>query len=179
MIGARQYFEHLAHHLLLALDRLIGVGIGADCDGFGGIARRRQFALEEAGRVDFCKQPCLEIEARGQAEIGVGGACETIDAAMLATAIGIDRPVEGNIGRLIPGDDCLGGFARHLRPCWREILGQIPAIVFLGAPLFFEASTRVRQSAAAPPGTSQSTRKGIYFRFPPCCHGPAPPLSCF
>jgi len=54
---------------------------------------------------------------------------ETIDTPVLAATIGINRPIKGNIGRIIARDDRLGGFARDLRPQGGQILGQIPAIV--------------------------------------------------
>ncbi len=77
---------------------------------------------------------------------------ETIDTSMLAAAIGIDRLVKGNIGRLIARDDRFGGLERHLRPQWWQILGQIPAIVFLRPGFLLEASACVRHGAAAPLG---------------------------
>ena len=99
MIGKRQNFKHLAHHPFLAFDRLIGVGIGSNRDRLHRIAWRRQFALEQACRIGLGKQPRLEIEPRRKAEIGMGRPRETIDAAMLAATIGIDRSVKGNIRR--------------------------------------------------------------------------------
>ena len=79
---------------------------------------------------------------------------------MLAAAIRIDRLVEGNIGRIIPRDDRFGAFPRQLRSQWRQILGQIPAIVRVTAGLFFEASARIRQGAAAPLGESRGAVPG-------------------
>ena len=40
---------------------------------------------------------------------------EAIDAAMFAAAIGIDRLVKANIGRIVAGDDRAGMFDRDLR----------------------------------------------------------------
>ena len=48
MIGARQHFEHLRASPDFALDRLIGIGIGADGDRLRLIVRRRQLALAAA-----------------------------------------------------------------------------------------------------------------------------------
>src|SRR6185369_7827566 len=42
--------------------------------------------------------------------IGVGRPREAIDAAMLAAAIGIDRPVEADVGRGVAGQDRLRMF---------------------------------------------------------------------
>ena len=93
------------------LDRLIGIGVGADRDGARHVAGRRQFALQQFRRIGLREQLGFEIEARRQAEIGVGRPREAIDAAMLAAAIGIDRAVEGNVGRVVAGDD--GARRRH------------------------------------------------------------------
>ena len=39
---------------------------------------------------------------------------ETVDAAVLATAIGVDRPVERDVGRRVAGDDGPAGvLAEH------------------------------------------------------------------
>src|SRR5215470_18096877 len=67
----------------------------------------------------------------------MGRSREAIDAAMLATAIGVDRTVEAQIGRFIPGDDAAravdgdgGGDRRQIL-----VLGEAgrPAIVLAGA----------------------------------------------
>jgi hypothetical protein len=39
MIGKRQHFKELSHQLSLALNRLIGIGIGADSYCFGGTSK--------------------------------------------------------------------------------------------------------------------------------------------
>ena len=47
----------------------------------------------------------LEIQARREVEVAVGGAGEALDATVLATAIGVDRTVEGNVRRFVARDD--------------------------------------------------------------------------
>ena len=91
---ALQHLEDAAHDLVLLLDRLIRIGIGADRDGARRIARCRQFTLQQGRRLRLHEQLGFEIEPRRQAEIGMGRPREAIDAAMLAAAIRIDRAVE-------------------------------------------------------------------------------------
>ena len=115
MIGARQNFQHLPHHAMLFLDRLIRIGVGANSDGARLITRRRQFALQQSGGAVLHKQPRFKIEPGRQAHKGVAGPRETIDAAMLATAIGIDRAIKGNVRRFITRDDDARGLVRDVR----------------------------------------------------------------
>ena len=81
---------------------------------------------------------------------------------MLAAAIRIDRAVEGNIGRLVAGDDGLGGFLEHLGAERRQLFKPLPAIVEQRPAEGFEAPGHVDLGAAAarlagqrrqPPGT--------------------------
>src|SRR5262249_42972974 len=75
-----------------------------------------------------------------EAQIGMGRPRETIDAAMLATAIGVDRQVEGNVGRVVAGDDPAGGIDGHGCLEGRQILECPPPVV--------EARARQRLKAA-------------------------------
>ncbi len=115
MVGPGQDFEDRAHHATLALDRLIGIGIGADRDRAGLVARDRQFPLELARSALLDEELGLEIEPRRQSHEGVGRPGEAIDAAVFAAAVGIDGAIEGNIGRIVAGDDGLGLLDRDLR----------------------------------------------------------------
>jgi hypothetical protein len=56
MTTALEHFEDAAHHLVLALDRLIGVGIGADGDDSRPVTGRRKLALQKLRRLGFCEQ---------------------------------------------------------------------------------------------------------------------------
>src|SRR3546814_11047931 len=55
--------------------------------------------IEQRRSIRLVKQLGLEIEARRQVEIGVAGACEAVDAAVLAAAIWIDRLRERQVRR--------------------------------------------------------------------------------
>jgi hypothetical protein len=93
-----EHLQDVPHHLMLPLDRLVGIGIGADGDGAGHVAGGRKLALEELRRVRLGKQLGFEVEAGREAEIGVGRPRKAVDAAVLAAAIGIDGAIEGDVG---------------------------------------------------------------------------------
>ena len=89
MAGALQHLENAAHHLILAFDRLIRVGVGADRDGARLIIGRRQFLFQKRRRVGLHEQLGLEVEPRRQPQEGMRRPREAIDAAVLAAAIGL------------------------------------------------------------------------------------------
>ena len=77
---------------------------------------------------------------------------EAVDAAMLAAAIGIDRAVEADIGRVVAGDHLARGVERDRGLERRQVFQALPAIVE-GDPGFgLEAAAVVGlRAAAAPP----------------------------
>ena len=151
MAGALEHFENAAHDLVAAVDRLVRIGVGADRDRARLIVWRGKLALEQFRRLRLHEQLGFEIEPRREPEIGVGGARETIDAAVLATAIGIDRAIEADIGRVVAGDDLARRIDRHTRGERRQILETLPAVVEADAGFRLVAPGRVRQRAAAAP----------------------------
>ena len=54
---------------------------------------------------------------------------ETVDASMFAAPVRIDRAVEGNIRRLVSGDDCARTLFLHLGFQRRQVFKRLPAIV--------------------------------------------------
>ena len=88
---------------MLGLDGLVGVGIGADGDHLRHIALARQFPRQHRADAGPGDQPRLEVEPRRQVQEGVAGPREAVDAAMLAAPVGVDRTVEGQIGRAVVG----------------------------------------------------------------------------
>ncbi len=149
MAGALENFEDAPHDLIAPLDRLIGIGIGADGNDFRHVVRRRQFAFEQFGRVGLHEQLGFEIEPRRQAEISVRRPREAIDAAVLAAAIRIDRAIEGNVGRIVAGDDLAGGVDRHRGLKRRQLVQALPAVIESDAGQRLETPGRVRHGAAA------------------------------
>src|ERR1700704_5046786 len=73
----------------------------------------------------------------------MGGARKAVDAAVLAAAVGIDRAVERDVGRIVAGDDLAGGIDRDRGLERRQILEALPAVVV--------ALARQRLHAARPP----------------------------
>src|SRR5208337_4013513 len=51
------------------------------------------------------EQLAFEVEPGRKPHVRVGRPCEAIEAAVLAAAIRVDRAVEGNVGRIVAGDD--------------------------------------------------------------------------
>ena len=151
MAGALQHLDQRPGDAVLALDRLIGIGVGAEGDRRRHVFWRRQLALEELGRALFGEQAGLEIEPGREAHIGVARPRVAIEAAVLAAAVGIDRAVEGNVGRLVAGDDrsrLLPGDLGCER-LGRFVLG--PAVVERLAPLDLETAGGVGRGAASAP----------------------------
>src|SRR5207342_3529101 len=93
----------------------------------------------------------FEVEAGRQSEIGVGRAGETIDAAVLAPAIGIDRAVERQIGRIVAGDDLPRGVDRHGGLERRQIIDGLPTVIEADPSERLIAPRAVRMRAAAAP----------------------------
>ncbi len=118
------------------------------------IAGRAQFLGQQRGGIGLGEQPGFEIHPRRHAQIGVGGPGEAIDAAMLAAAIGIDRLVEGNVRRLVAGDDGAGGVvddfgAQRGRGVIIGAPAIVPAVIHQHAGLLFIAPDGVGDGAAA------------------------------
>src|SRR3546814_18221783 len=101
----QHHLEQTARDLQLALDRLVGIGIGAERNHRTLVARLAQLGIEQRRSIRLVKQLGLEIAARRQVEIGVSGACEAEDAAVLEAAIWIDRLRERPIGGHITGKE--------------------------------------------------------------------------
>src|SRR5262249_20591702 len=97
MAAAIEHLEDAPHDLVFALDRLVGIGIRADRYGAWDVTGGRQLAFEQLRRIRLGEELGFEIESGRQAEIGVGRPREAVDAAVLATAIRIDRSIERNI----------------------------------------------------------------------------------
>src|SRR4029077_20263851 len=76
-----QYFEDRPGAAELALDRLIGIGVAAECDWAAHIALLAQLDSEQFCSLRLVKEPALEIEPRRQAEIGMARPGIAIDAA--------------------------------------------------------------------------------------------------
>ncbi len=133
MAALRQHLEDAAGDLELALERLVGVGVGAERDRPAAVPRVGELALEDLCRVVLGEQPGLEIEPGRQAEVSVGRPRVAIDAAVLAAAIGVDRLLERDVGRGVARDHRAALVGDHLGRRGRGLglrLGErAPAVV--------------------------------------------------
>ena len=155
MAGAFQHLEDAAHDLVAPLDRLVGIRVGADRDRARAVARGRELALQQFRRVRLHEQLRFEIEPGREPEIGVRRPRKTVDAAVLAAAIRVDRAIEGNVRRVVAGDHLAGGIDANARLECRQLLEALPAVVESDPRLGLVAAGRVRLSAA--PGTLVET----------------------
>ena len=80
-----------------ALDRLVRVGVAAERNRAADVPLFSQLLGEQRGGVRLIEESALEIEAGRQAEIGMTRPCVTINAAVLAATVRIDRTVEADI----------------------------------------------------------------------------------
>ena len=152
VVGAIEHFEDGTREPMLALDRLIGVGDGTERDDLGNIARSTQFAFEQCGGVDLGVEFGFEIEAGGMAKIAMRGTREAIDAAVLATPIGVDRLLEADVGAVVTGDDALGRLAVNLGLERGKVAQALPAVVERLASFMFKPANLV--GARAPPASA-------------------------
>lgn len=83
MLGFQHHFDQLPGQLELAFDRLVRIGVDAQCDGLRYVARLRQFLAQQLRRVRLGEQLGLEVQARRQVQIGMRGARKAVGAATL------------------------------------------------------------------------------------------------
>ncbi len=129
MVEIAQHFQNGARDAQLLLCRLIGIGVGAHRDGARNIRGRRQFLRQQFRRVRFHQYLRLEIRAGRKSEIGMRRPRKTINAAMLATPIGIDRTIERDIRRGVARDDRARGIADQFGLDWRKLFLRFPAVI--------------------------------------------------
>ena len=146
-----EHFEDPAHHLMLALDRLVRIGVGADRDCTRHVSGGGKLAFEQPRRFRLCEQLRFEIKSGRQAEIGVGGPREAVDAAVLAPTIRIDRAIEGNVGRVVAGDDLARRIDRHRSLERRQLLETLPAVVEEDSSQRLITARRIRLRTTAMP----------------------------
>jgi len=59
----------------------------------------------------------------------VGRTREAVDTAVLASAIGVDRSVKTDVGRVIAGNNLSGRVDRYGRLEWRKLVERSPAVI--------------------------------------------------
>jgi hypothetical protein len=92
----RQHLDDAARDAILALDRLIRIGVRADRDRLAAITRRCELALQQLRRVLLVEELRLEIEARREIHVGVRrtGITVVTDHAVRNEVAGPGRDVE-------------------------------------------------------------------------------------
>src|SRR5262249_33041962 len=106
-----------------------------------------------------------------------------IDAAVLATAVGIDRLLEADVGAVVGRDDALGRLPVHIRLERLKLAQALPAVVKRLALFALETADPVRTGTppAPPPSVYEIARVrlgpgprlwppilGHHFGPPPC-----------
>src|SRR5882672_5368227 len=76
---------------------------------------------------------------------------KTVDAAVLAAPVGVDRAVEADIGRIVAGDDLARSVDRDRGLERRQFIQALPAVVEGDAGFGLEAAAIVGLRAAATP----------------------------
>lgn len=92
--GITQGFERAARQFVCALDRLVGVGRGAEADRLPGPRRLVEFAAQHGDEVGLDENDRGEVIARIEFEVRLVPAREAVVASVRAAAIRIQRPLE-------------------------------------------------------------------------------------
>ena len=107
MAGFQKDFEQAPRQLFLALERLVGVGGGTERDDGTDIVRVAELLAQQARGIRLHEDLRFEIESGREAQESVCRACIAIDATVFAAAIGVQRLVETDVGRIVAADDRL------------------------------------------------------------------------
>src|SRR5215204_71437 len=101
----REYLETAARDPEPPLDGLVGVGDAAHGEHLRLPARRRKLFSQQFGGAFFDQDLALEVQARREAEVLVGGTSVAVGASMIASAIGIDARVEADVRAVVASHD--------------------------------------------------------------------------
>src|SRR3979409_658658 len=76
---------------------------------------------------------------------------EAVDAAMLAAPVGVDRPIEADIGRVVAGNDLARGIDGDRGLERRQFIEALPAVIERDPRFGLEPAAFVGLRAAATP----------------------------
>jgi hypothetical protein len=107
--GLGQHLDQRTGDALLALDRLVGIGIDAECQWRRSMAGTRELGAEQFSGVGLGEQAGFEVEPGGEVEIAVAGPREAVGATVLAATVRIDRLLEPDVWRIVAADDAARG----------------------------------------------------------------------
>lgn len=102
--GCRQRADDARHQGVAALRALVGVGVGAQRDGLAPPGRPAQLVTQHSGDVGLDHHLGVEVGARIEVQVLVGGAGETIATSMRAAAVAVDgvaKRQRGRVGHLV------------------------------------------------------------------------------
>ncbi len=136
----------------LLLDRLVGIGVAADVDRADHVAGFGQLRAQHLGEIALGAQLRFKIEAGRQVEVAVRRSRKTINAAVFAAAIRVDRLAEGDVRRVVAADHAARAFLGDLGArAWRILVQQraLPAVVLGLMADAFEAALGIGRSTAA------------------------------
>ena len=85
-------------------DRLVGIGVRPEGDRCRPVTARAELAPQQGDRVGLVEELRLEVAAGGQPEPCVGRARIAVDAAVLASPVGVDGAIEGHVRRHVARD---------------------------------------------------------------------------
>ena len=132
MAESLQHLQHAAGDAQCPLDRLVGIGVGAERHRPRHVAGPAKLLFQKRRQVGLDVEQRLEVETGRVPEIGMGRPGVAIDAAMLAAAVGVDGAVEADIRRAVPGDRRAGAVPEQGGRQRREVgqvLDRAPAVV--------------------------------------------------
>src|SRR5206468_71631 len=110
----RQHLETTERDLQLFFNRLIRVCYATHYERLRVPVLRFQFGAQQLGRIRFHHDFAFKIEAGRKTEVFVCRPGVTVNATMLASAIGIETCLKTDIGADVTSDDRLGSVTKIL-----------------------------------------------------------------
>ena len=163
MSALGEHLEDGAGDSEVALHRLVGVGVGSERHRGALVAGLRELRAQQRRRVGLEHEPGLEVESGRESEVRVARPRIAVDAPVLAAAVRVDGPVEGKVGRVVPGDD---GAARVGREGGAELRRRkvvpvaipIPSVVAAFRPIVTPAVVEVLSCESLEPAAGVAER---------------------
>ena len=104
-MGFSQYLDHAAGEAFVAFDWLVGIGVGTEVDGGRDVTTLAELLAQQRDRIALGEDLRLEIETGRKVQVRMRRPRVAIDAAVLTAAIGVDRLLEADVGRIVVRND--------------------------------------------------------------------------
>ena len=143
-----QRLQNPSHGPILALDRLVRVGVRSHCNDRRAIGLGPKLPFQNLGSLRPSDEPRFKVESRRKSEKGVCGTRKAVDAAMFASPVGIDRLIETYVRRAVARDHAPRPLDCHFGAQRRKDIFDWPAVVKGLALLRLEPVGRVRPGGA-------------------------------